>query len=226
MNTLQSHVSHLRTVLGSKTAIVARPPGYLLELGDDPTDVQLAERLLRQGTQSADPAGGVRHLQEALGLWRGRPLADVTGLAWLEEQAGRLDLLRSQVKRALFEARLAAGEHAQLIPGLERMAAAHPLDEQVHGQLMLALYRAGRQADALGLYHRLRHTLAEELGIDPSQPLRDLETAILRQDQALDTPAPAAVSHLVATPAGPARDAPVRSWPVRAGAARRRRPRW
>src|SRR6516164_3308158 len=108
-NTLQSHVSYLRTVLGSKAAIVARPPGYLLDLGDDGTDVRLAERLLRQGIRSADPAHGARDLRAALALWRGRPLADVGGLAWLEEQAGRLDLLREQIKRELSEARLAVG---------------------------------------------------------------------------------------------------------------------
>ena len=114
VNTLQSHMSHLRNVLGSKAAILARPPGYLLDLGSDGTDVRLAERLLRQGTQSADPVDGARHLQSALALWRGRPLADVPGLAWLEEQAEQLDLLWLQVKRALAKARLAAGEHAHL----------------------------------------------------------------------------------------------------------------
>jgi DNA-binding SARP family transcriptional activator len=192
LNTLQSHVSHLRNVLGSKTAILARPPGYVLDLGDDGTDVQLAERLLRQGTRSADPGHGVRHLREALALWRGSPLADVAGLAWLEEQAVRLDLLWEQIRRALAEARLAAGEHAQLVPELEQMVADHPLDEQIRAQLMLALYRSGRQADALAAYQRLRRTLAGELGIDPSQALRDLETAILRQDSSLDVPAPGA----------------------------------
>lgn len=203
LNTLQSHVSYLRNVLGSKAAILARPPGYVLDLGGDHTDVQLAERLLRQGTQSADPVHGARHLQAALALWRGRPMADLAGLAWLEEQAERLDLFRVQIKRALFAARLAAGEHVQLIPDLDRMAADHPLDEQIHGQLMLALYRSGLQADALAIYHRLRRTLDEELGIDPSKVLRDLETAILRQDPELDAPAPATVSHLAWPPAGP-----------------------
>jgi DNA-binding SARP family transcriptional activator/tetratricopeptide (TPR) repeat protein len=191
-STLQSHVSYLRNVLGSKAAILARPPGYVLDLGGDGTDVQLAERLLRQGTQSADPVDGARHLQAALALWRGRPLADVAGLAWLEEQAGRLDLLGMQVKRALFEARLAAGENAQLVPDLEQMAADHPLDEQVRAQLMLALYRSGRQADALAAYHKLRRTLNDQLGIDPGQVLRSLETAILQQDPDLDVPAPTA----------------------------------
>jgi len=190
--TLQSHVSHLRKVLGSKAAIIARPPGYVLDLGEDPTDVHLVERLLRQGRQSADPGQGARCLRAALALWRGQPMADLAGLAWLEEQAEPLDLLRAEVERALFEAQLAAGEHGFLVPDLERMAARHPLDEQVHGQLMLALYRNGRQADALAVYHRLRQTLDEELGIGPGQQLRDLETAILRQDPALAAATPAA----------------------------------
>src|SRR5262245_30320212 len=188
LNTLQHHVSHLRAMLGGKAAILARPPGYLLDLGEDGTDVQLAERLLRQGRQAADPRQGAQDLRQALGLWRGRALADVAGLAWLEGQAGRLDLLCQQIRRALAEAGLAAGEYLHLVPELEQMVADHPLDEQVHAQLMVALYRCGRQADALSAYQRLRATLAEELGIDTSQPLRDLETAILRQDPSLDAP--------------------------------------
>ncbi len=164
----------------------------------------MAERLLRQAAQSADPIRGAKHLREALALWRGRPLADVAGLAWLEGQAGRLDLLCEQIKRALSEARLAAGEHLQLVPELEQMVADHPLDEQIHAQLMVALYRSGRQADALSAYQRLRYTLAEELGIDPCQALRELETAILRQDPSLDAPAPAAAAPAPpATPAAP-----------------------
>jgi tetratricopeptide (TPR) repeat protein len=189
VNSLQTHISYLRGVLGSRDAILARSPGYLLNLGGDGTDARAAERLLRQGKQAADPAQGARDLQEALALWRGRPLADVAGSAWLEEQAQRLDLLADEVRRALLEARLAAGEHAELVSGLERMAAKDPLDEQAHGQLMLALYRCGRQADALAVFRRLRAVLAEQLGIDPSPMLRDLETAILRQDEALAAPA-------------------------------------
>ena len=108
LNTLQSHVSYLRTVLG-KAAIVARPPGYLLDLGDDGTDALLAERLHRQAAQSADPVRAAADLREALALWRGRPLADLAGLAWLEQQAGRLELLREQIRHALSDARLGAG---------------------------------------------------------------------------------------------------------------------
>jgi DNA-binding SARP family transcriptional activator/tetratricopeptide (TPR) repeat protein len=186
VSTLQSHVSVLRGLLGSKTSILARPPGYALQLSGGDTDAQQAERLLRAGSGSTDPARGVRDLEAALALWRGRPLADVSGIVWLEEQAERLELLGSQVKRALSQARLAAGEHVQLIPDLEQMAAEFPLDEQVGGQLMLALYRSGRQADALAVYYRLRCALDEQLGIYPGSELRELEMSILRQDPALD----------------------------------------
>ncbi|MGN6175535.1 MAG: BTAD domain-containing putative transcriptional regulator, partial [Streptosporangiaceae bacterium] len=187
-NSLQAHVSYLRSVLGGKTAIHARRPGYSLDLGGELSDAQVAERLLREGTSAADPAVGVARLRAAQGLWRGRALADVTGLAWLEEQAVRLDQLCHQVRRALAEARRATAEHAALVPELEEMAADTPLDEQVHGQLMLALYRCGRQADALAVFSRLRAALTDQLGIDPSSMLRDLEVAILRQDEALAVP--------------------------------------
>jgi len=204
VNSLQTHIWYLRGVLGSRDAIVARAPGYLLNLRGDGTDVGAAERLLRQGRQAADPARSVRDLRAALALWRGPPLADVTGSAWLQEQSRQLDSLADEVRRALMEARLAAGEHAELVLSLERMAAEEPLDEQVHGQLMLALYRCGRQADALAVFGQLRAALAEQLGIDPSSMLRDLHTAILRQDEALAVPArpPASLAaRLVPAPA-------------------------
>jgi len=200
-NSLQSHISYLRGVLGDKAAIRTHPPGYVFDLGTEGTDVQVAERLLREGTQSADPVHGVRQLEAALALWRGRALADLADLTGLEDQARRLDLLCLQVKRALSEARLAAGEHMQLVPGLEQMAAENPMDERIHAQLMLALYRCGRQADALAVYRRLRHALGAELGIDPSQPLRNLETAILQQDPALEAPTtPVAAPAVVTLP--------------------------
>jgi DNA-binding SARP family transcriptional activator len=202
VNSLQTHIWYLRGVLGSREAIVARPPGYLLNLGVDGTDAQAAERLLRQGRQAADPAQGAQDLRAALALWRGPPLADVSGSAWLQEQSQRLELLADEVRRALVQARLAAGEHAELVLSLERMAAEEPLDEQVHGQLMLALYRCGRQADALAVFGRLRAALAEQLGIDPSSMLRDLHTAILRQDEALAVPAPAQLPPAVPAFAG------------------------
>jgi len=186
--TLQSHVSHLRRVLGDKAAIAARPPGYVLDAGDGVTDVQAAERLIRLAARSPDPCQQLEQLQAAVALWRGRPLADLAGLAWFDDQAHRLEQLLAQARHALVETRLALGQHLQLIPELEDLCRQYPLHEQTHGQLMLALYRAGRQGDALAAYQRLRRTLDEELGVSPSQSLRELETAILRQDPALDPP--------------------------------------
>ena len=110
---------------------------------------------------------------------------------------GNIRRLLGDYRKQLVEARLAAGEHAQLLPDLEQMVADHPLDEQIHAQLMLALYRGGRQADALAAYQRLRRTLDEELGLEPSQSVRDLELAILRQDSSLDAPAPAVTNACV-----------------------------
>ncbi|MGW3960806.1 AfsR/SARP family transcriptional regulator [Amycolatopsis sp. NPDC005003] len=188
-NTLQSHVSALRRVLGDRTAIVARAPGYLLVPGA--TDVTEARRLIERGERGDDPAQSAAALRAALALWRDRALIDVGGVAWLDEQAAALERLRTRAQLALIRARLALGEHAQLEPDLERLARAHPFDEQVHAQLMFALYRTGRQADALGVYRRLRAALADNLGIDPNQRLRDLELAILRQDPALEVSAAA-----------------------------------
>jgi DNA-binding SARP family transcriptional activator/tetratricopeptide (TPR) repeat protein len=203
VNTLQRHVSHLRAVLGAKSAIVAQPPGYLLDIGasrdipDDvhvaskpldcaTTDVEVAHDLMRRARQADDPAERAAILRIAAALWRGPALADVAGLPWLDEQAEHLVQLRLDVARALTAARLAMGEHAQLVPELAKLAREHPLDEEIHVQLMLAQYRAGRQSDALATCRRLRQTLGDQLGIDPGQSVRDLEAAILRQDAPVD----------------------------------------
>ncbi|GAB4052595.1 AfsR/SARP family transcriptional regulator [Catellatospora paridis] len=191
LNTLQRHISYLRDVLGSKTSIVARPPGYLLNLPGESTDAEAAQRLIRLGTQSSDPAQALDHLRGALALWRGRPLADVAELRWLGEQAERLDHLEYEATRALVDVRLTLGEHAQLIPELEQLISARPFDEDLQRQLMLALYRCGRQAESLACYQRLKRALADELGIDPGLALRELEAAILRQDASLQALAPA-----------------------------------
>jgi DNA-binding SARP family transcriptional activator len=185
-NTLQSHMSALRRLLGDRNAIVARAPGYLLDLGFGATDVAEARGLVERGERCDDPARSAATLRTALALWRDRSLIDVGGIAWLDEQAAGLERLRTRAQLALVRARLALGEHALLEPELERLAHERPFDERVHAQLMLALYRTGRQADALGVYRRLRAVLADNLGIDPNQRLRDLETAILRQDPVLD----------------------------------------
>jgi DNA-binding SARP family transcriptional activator len=199
-NTLQSHISYLRRVLGERTAIVARAPGYVLDLGDEATDVATVERLIRQADQSADPGEAASHLQAAAALWRGPPLADLAGLAGFDRQAQRLEHLLVRARRALIDVRLALGQHAALVPELMELSRQQPLDEHIHGQLMLVLYRAGRQAEALETYQRLRRTLKDDLGIDPGQAVRDLESAILRQDPALELAAPQP-SRAVAGPA-------------------------
>ncbi len=189
-NTLQSHVSYLRRILGTRSAIVARAPGYVLApASGGTTDVEVAERLIQQAARSGEHVDGVQSLQSALALWRGPALADVTGLAWLDEQAHRLDQLRLHARKTLAQARLALGEHTELVTELTELAQEQPFDEQVHEQLMLALYRSGRQPDALTVYHQMRRTLNEEMGMDPGQRLRELEEAILRQDPVLDGPA-------------------------------------
>lgn len=193
--TLQSHVSHLRGVLGDRAAILARPPGYVLTIDAEVTDVQAAELLIRQGTESRDPGEREARLRAAVALWRGRPLADLAELAWFHDPAQRLEHLLRQARHVLIDTRLTLGQHAHLIPELADLGRQFPLDEQIHRQLILALYRAGRQGDALATYQQLRSILHEDLGIDPSQPLRDLEAAILRQDPTLDVPSPS--SHTV-----------------------------
>ena len=185
-NTLQRHVSHLRRLFGSRTAILARGSGYALNLGADATDVAVAERLVDLGTAAADPAERAGHLLAAVRLWRGPALADLSGSTWLEEQADRLGQLLVRARHALGGARLELGRPEEALVDLEELAHEQPLHEQIHGTLMVALYRCGRQGDALGVYRRLRVALRDDLGIEPSQPLRELETAILRQDGVLD----------------------------------------
>jgi DNA-binding SARP family transcriptional activator len=182
-NTLQSHLSHLRQVLGDRSTIVARPPGYLLTV---PTDLQAAERLIDGAAQATTVPVRAQRLRAALDLWRGQVLQDVGTQPWLAEQASRLEALRVRTIQQLIEARLELGEHATLVPALERLVEERRFDEQLHAQLMLALYRAGRQADALAVYQRLKEALDEELGIDPGPFVRAREAAILRQDRALD----------------------------------------
>jgi DNA-binding SARP family transcriptional activator/tetratricopeptide (TPR) repeat protein len=190
-NTLQSHVSFLRGLLGSRDAIVAASPGYRLELGDDPTDLYVAERLLARATELPDPADRVRAVRSALALWRSEPLADLRDIAWFGAQAERIDRMRIEAVTSLVDARLSLGEHVALVSELEALVRERPFDEARHGQLMVALYRSGRQADAFEVYRGLRARLLDELGIDPGRALRDLETAMLRQDPSLEAPQPA-----------------------------------
>jgi DNA-binding SARP family transcriptional activator len=164
LNTLQRHVSALRALFADRDLIVARAPGYLLDLKDDGTDLQIFTRLLAEARSTSDPARRAARLQEALDLWRGPPLADLSGLTWLDGQAERLAALRLDTLDILVDTRLQLGQHADLVAELSVLTGQHPYRERLHAQLMLALYRSGQQAEALAVYRRLRRNLADDLG--------------------------------------------------------------
>jgi len=189
VNTLQSHISYLRRMMGGLGAIIARRPGYRLEPGQVSIDAFEAEELVRQGLRECDPGRVRATLGEALAMWHGPSLADLAGLPYFDEQASRLDGVRWTAVRAETAARLELGEYAGLIPELEVLTKEQPYDEELHAQLMLALYCSNRQADALATYQRLRRALADELGVEPGPGLRELESAILRQEASLHSPA-------------------------------------
>ncbi|MFC7248161.1 BTAD domain-containing putative transcriptional regulator, partial [Catellatospora aurea] len=186
LNTLQSHVSFLRRELGLRDVIVGRAPGYVFDLGDGCTDVQVVEGLVRRAGGEVDAGRRAGLLREALGWWRGGALAGLQDLGWFGEQAVRLEGVRRGAAWSLTEARLALGEHGSLVSELEHLAERHQFDEELHRQLMLALYRCGRPSDALAVFGRLRRRLADELGVDPGPVLRGLEASILRHDEGLD----------------------------------------
>ena len=193
-NTLQGRVSGLRRALGPAGAglVVTRPPGYLVQVDPEQLDAARFQRLVAQADAAAagDRAGAVRLLEVALGLWRGSALAEFADQPWARAEAARLEELRLAATEALVELRLLGGGHAELVGELEALVAAQPLRERLRGQLMVALYRSGRQADALGVYQETRAVLAEELGIDPSPELQRLHQAILVQDPALELAEP------------------------------------
>jgi WD40 repeat protein/DNA-binding SARP family transcriptional activator len=186
-STLHAYVSRLRKLLGS-SRIEARPPGYLFRATPDEVDALEFEAKVSQARRSlsTDPAGAVAMLRKALGLWKGSVLADLAGDAALQPEVTRLEELRLAAVEGLIEAELALGHSDELVPELEALVAEHPLRERFRAQLMVSLYRSGRQAEALAAYQRAQEVLGDELGIDPSPELRRLHEQVLRQDPALD----------------------------------------
>jgi DNA-binding SARP family transcriptional activator len=181
---LQVYVSQLRRALG-RELVLTHPGGYRLVLEPDALDLSRFERLTSEARTVA-PAEASAKLREALALWRGPALADVADEPFAQAELGRLEELRISADEALAEAELTLGRHTELVPELEHLVAHNPLRERLRAQLMLALYRSGRQADALDAYQAARSTLIEQLGLEPSRTLQELELAILRQDPALD----------------------------------------
>ncbi len=185
---LQGHISALRKALGPDV-IATRRPGYLIALDSEQTDLGRFERLrgeARRALERGDADAGAEKLREALALWRGEAFADIGLEPSIQGEAARLEDLRLAALEDRIDAELAVGRSADLVDELERLVAANPLREHFWAQLMLALYRAGRQADALDAYRRARTTLVAELGLEPGPALRELERQMLAQDPALD----------------------------------------
>ena len=183
--TLRSYVSRLRAAFQGTVAIDRSDSGYILAVDQDAVDAGQFERLVREGGEAVNRGAarrGREQLQAALELWRGRPFGDVGGEGALQVASQRLEELRLLAHEQRIQADLALGRDAELVDELEGLVREHPFRERLWLHLMLALYRAGRQADALAAYHRAREALDEHLGIDPGEELRALETQILNQD--------------------------------------------
>lgn len=181
---LHNAVGQLRKVLG-EDCLVTRPPGYVLRVERSQVDALRFEDLVR-GARAAEPAARAAALREALSLWRGAALIDVAYEPFAEAEASRLEDLRLVAREDLNDAELELDGHDALVPELEALVAAYPLRERLWGQLMLALYRAGRQADASQAYQNARRMLLAELGIEPGPALKQLHGAIIRQE--IDVP--------------------------------------
>lgn len=202
MGSLQAYVSHLRRALepdrparSPAQVLVSASPGYALRVPTGSVDAWEFERLVREGVQSVedDPARAKALLDRALGLWRGPAYAEFLDEEWARPASVRLDELHTLAVEHRAEAALALGMAAETVPDLEPHTAAHPLREEAWRLLALALYRSGRQGDALATLRRARSTLAEELGVDPGPALARLESAVLAQSEELDWVPPVGV---------------------------------
>ena len=192
---LQVHVSRLRRTLESEHVLQTRPGGYLLSVEPGRFDLARFEerasagaRLLAAGDADADAAREA--LAEGLALWRGPPLADLSREPFAQPEIARLEEMRVVALENRIDADLMLGSHAAVVGEIESLIRREPLRERLRAQLMLALYRCGRQAEALEAYRAARRTLVDELGIEPGKRLQELEQAILRQDPALEPPEP------------------------------------
>jgi class 3 adenylate cyclase len=183
---VQVYVSQLRKTLGD--VIVRRPPGYVLELEPDAVDIHRFARLAAEGHEelrAENGAAAAGTLRDALALWQGPALADFAYEPFAQTEIARLEDLRFTALEDRIDADLSVGRHAELIAEIEALVEAQPLRERPRSLLMRALYLAGRQADALAAYRAAREVLVEELGIEPGPELKELEAAILRQDESL-----------------------------------------
>src|SRR5918999_360336 len=223
--TAQAHISRLRKALadaGAADLLVTRENGYELVVEPERIDAHRFERLVAEGgsaLSAGEPDAALEALEAALSLWRGPPLADLAYEPFVQQEAARLEELRVTALEHLVEAKLEVGRHGEVIGQLEQLVDEHPYREGLRAQLMLALYRADRQADALQAYQDARRMLVEELGIEPGERLRALEAAVLAQDPALAAPVAAPPPPAAAEP--PPRPLAAPRPPEKGGAARR-----
>jgi DNA-binding SARP family transcriptional activator/nucleotide-binding universal stress UspA family protein len=192
---VQRQISELRKLLGPAHTVETRAPGYVLRLAPEQLDLQRFESLTAEATRSLDagePEEAADLVREALALWRGPALADVAYESFAQPAIERLEEIRLAALEQRIDADLALGRHAELVGELEQLLAEHPLQERFSAQLMLALYRAGRQSEALGVYRGTRSRLVELLGLEPTPALQELERAILAHDPSLAVVRPAA----------------------------------
>lgn len=183
VTSLQNFISQLRKTVGADV-VVTKPPGYLLNVAPAQVDLNQFERLVSEA-RSLEPEAGAETLKLAFDLWRGPPLADFTFESFAETEIARLEELRLTAVEERIQIDLDSGRSAELVAELEEIVRENPLRERPRGQLMLALYRSGRQAEALQAYQDARRTLVEELGIEPTPVLQQLHASILRQESAL-----------------------------------------
>ena len=186
------YVSRLRRALGPDCGLVTTTAGYLMRVDDGALDLDRFERLVADGRRAVAedaPERAAAVLDEALSLWRGPPLGDLGSLPFAATELARLEEQRLGAVELSMQAGLAAGRYAELVPDLRQLAREHPWREQLHAHLMLALYRSGRQADALEAYRRAREVLVEELGIEPGAELAELHAQILAHDPVIAAPA-------------------------------------
>ena len=189
-NALQAQISELRRLLGRDT-VTRAGTGYRLALDEDAIDLRRLERLVRAGRDHAragDPTTASNHFRAALDLHRGPPLAELAHQPFAIEAAARIEALTLTAHEGLLDADLSGGRHTDAIAPLTALVNAHPLHERFHAQLITALYRSGRQSDALRAYQHARTVLAEQMGLDPGPELQALERAVLTHDPNLTPP--------------------------------------
>src|SRR3954447_20319319 len=192
IKTVQVYVARLRKALEDPDVLVTTPAGYCLRVQPGELDAERFERQVADGREAL-AAGGAEHaaaqLREALGLWRGPPLAELATTPFAPAEIARLEEQHLAAVEVRLDADLAAGRHAELIGELQQLTRRHPWRERLHAQVMLALYRSGRQADALEAYRHAREVLVEQLGIEPGAELHAPHEAILAHDPGVAAPA-------------------------------------